>query len=129
MAQITYANKTSGDTFTAANANEIKEVVNTNAPTYKSYVANVVLNENSSTEQIFINELGPIYYSVSSNQWKINSNIGVFVNNKTDVLVTTLNGDVTLFYNINPTLINVGASIGGTQITAFLFRVEIRVYN
>lgn len=31
MALITYANKSTGDTFTAANANEIKTVVNANA--------------------------------------------------------------------------------------------------
>jgi hypothetical protein len=31
MALITYATKTTGDTFTAADANEIKTVVNTNA--------------------------------------------------------------------------------------------------
>lgn len=31
MALITYANKSTGDTFTAADANEIKTVVNTNA--------------------------------------------------------------------------------------------------
>jgi hypothetical protein len=45
MALITYANKSTGDTFTAANANEIKTVVNANALN----AANTALGDNTVT--------------------------------------------------------------------------------